>query len=300
MKKIFVFFILVFQFYVGYAQEILAGVSINHQQVQGSNNQIYSVLEKSLRDFINNTSWTGRKLQNFEKIKSNFAIVINSREGNNFKASLVVQATRPVYKSTYNSPLININDKNFSFEYTENENIIFNERQFSGKNLTDVIAFYVYLILGYDADSFKPNGGSEWFDRALKISQNAQNQRYNGWSIIEGPRTRSQLIDNLIKSENAVLRNVFYTYHRVGLDNLAREEGQNNSKKVIFEALMKLRTYENNFSMNYPFAVFMQTKSNEIYEIFNMGNNTNFNINDLRNLMLIFEPNNSQKWSKWK
>ena len=196
--------------------------------------------------------------------------------------------------------MININDKNFSFEYTENENIIFNERQFSGKNLTDVIAFYVYLILGYDADSFKPNGGSEWFDRALKISQNAQNQKYNGWSIIEGPRTRSQLIDNLIKSENAVLRNVFYTYHRVGLDNLAREEGQNNSKKVIFEALMKLRTYENNFSMNYPFAVFMQTKSNEIYEIFNMGNNTNFNINDLRNLMLIFEPNNSQKWSKWK
>lgn len=300
MKKIFVFFILVFQFYVGYAQEILAEVSINHQQVQGSNNQIYSVLEKSLRDFINNTSWTGRKLQNFEKIKSNFAIVINSREGNNFKASLVVQATRPVYNSTYNSPLININDKNFSFEYTENENIIFNERQFSGKNLTDVIAFYVYLILGYDADSFKPNGGSEWFDRALKISQNAQNQKYNGWSIIEGPRTRSQLIDNLIKSENAVLRNVFYTYHRVGLDNLAREEGQNNSKKVIFEALMKLRTYENNFSMNYPFTVFMQTKSNEIYEIFNMGNNTNFNINDLRNLMLIFEPNNSQKWSKWK
>jgi len=248
MKKIFVFFILVFQFYVGYAQEILAEVNINHQQVQGSNNQIYSVLEKSLRDFINNTSWTGRKLQNFEKIKSNFAIVINSREGNNFKASLVVQATRPVYNSTYNSPLININDKNFSFEYTENENIIFNERQFSGKNLTDVIAFYVYLILGYDADSFKPNGGSEWFDRALKISQNAQNQKYNGWSIIEGPRTRSQLIDNLIKSENAVLRNVFYTYHRVGLDNLAREEGQNNSKKVIFEALMKLRTYENNFS----------------------------------------------------
>ena len=241
MKKIFVFFILVFQFYVGYAQEILAEVSINHQQVQGSNNQIYSVLEKSLRDFINNTSWTGRKLQNFEKIKSNFAIVINSREGNNFKASLVVQATRPVYNSTYNSPLININDKSFSFEYTENENIIFNERQFSGKNLTDVIAFYVYLILGYDADSFKPNGGSEWFDRALKISQNAQNQKYNGWSIIEGPRTRSQLIDNLIKSENAVLRNVFYTYHRVGLDNLAREEGQNNSKKVIFEAVMKLR-----------------------------------------------------------
>ena len=84
---------------------------------------------------------------------------------------MVVQATRPVYNSTYNSPLININDKNFSFEYTENENIIFNERQFSGKNLTDVIAFYVYLILGYDADSFKPNGGSEWFDRALKISQ---------------------------------------------------------------------------------------------------------------------------------
>lgn len=298
MRKIFLLF-LVFAQSFAYSQELLAEVTINHQQVQGSNVQIYKTLEKSLRDFINNTSWTGRKLQNFEKIKCNFAIVINSRNGNDFKSSIVVQATRPVYNSTYTTPIVNINDKDFSFEYAENENLVFNERQFSGKNLIDVISFYVYLILGYDGDSFKLNGGQEWLDKALKISQNSQNQRYSGWAVMEGPRTRAQLIDNLIKQENATLRNVFYNYHRGGLDNLYKEN-QNDAKKAIFDALMKLKRYETNFGMNYPFDIFMQTKSNEIFEIFDMGRNTSYNITELKNMMLIFEPNQSQKWNKWK
>lgn len=298
MKKIFLLFVLFIQS-VGFAQELLAEVSINHQQIQGSNTQIYKTLEKSLRDFINNTSWTGKRLQNFEKIKCNFSIVITSRAGNDFKSSIVVQAVRPVYNSSYTTPIFNVNDKDFSFEYSENENLIFNERQFSGKNLIDVISFYVYLILGYDADSFKLNGGQTFYEKALKISQNSQNQRYGGWSVVEGPRTRAQLIDNVIKQENTELRSIFYHYHRVGLDNLWKEN-QNEAKKSIFDTLLKLKRYENNFVMNYPFDVFMQTKSNEIFEIFNMGRNTNINIVELKNMMLVFEPNQSQKWNKWK
>ena len=127
--------------------------------------QVYKTLEKNLRDFINNTSWTGKKLQNFEKIKCNFAIVINEKTGsNNFKASIVIQAVRPVFNTTYETPLLNLNDTNFSFDYTENENLVFNERQFSGKNLIDVISFYVYTILGYDGDSYKVRGGQPWFE----------------------------------------------------------------------------------------------------------------------------------------
>lgn len=299
MKKIVLFFCIFSQIFFLNAQELLAEVTINHQQIQGSNVQIYKTLEKSLRDFLNNTSWTGRRLQNFEKIKCNFAIVINSRNGNDFKSSLVVQATRPVYNSAYATPILNVNDRDFPFEYAENENLIFNERQFSGKNLIDVISFYVYLILGYDGDSFKLNGGQDWFDKALKISQNSQNQRYSGWAITEGPRTRAQLIDNIVKQENATLRNVFYNYHRGGLDTL-HKENQNEAKKAIFDALLKLKRYESNFGMNYPFDIFMQTKSNEIFEIFDMGKNTSINIAELKNMMLIFEPNQSQKWNKWK
>ena len=183
MKKFFSIIILLFSFHLSFSQELLANVQVNTQQVSGSNMQAYKTLEKNLRDFINNTSWTGKKLQNFEKIKCNFSIVINEKAGSsNYKASIVVQAVRPVFNTTYETPLLNLNDTNFSFDYTENENLIFNERQFSGKNLIDVISFYVYTILAYDADSYKVQGGQQWFEKAQKISNNAQNQNFAGSS----------------------------------------------------------------------------------------------------------------------
>lgn len=301
MKKILYTILLLFVFKAAVAQELLANVQVNYSQVQGSNVQVYKTLEKSLRDFINNTSWTGKKLQNYEKIKCNFAIVINSKEGSNqYKSSIVVQAVRPVFNSTYESPLLNINDTNFPFEYSENENLVFNERQFSGKNLIDVISFYVYTILGYDADSFKSNGGQEWFTKAQKISQNSQNQRFAGWSVVEGPRTRGNLIDNLMKQENSTLRNAFYNYHRGGLDNLSKQD-QSSAKKVIAQALLSLKYYENNFQMNYPVNIFIETKKQEIYDVFASGNNASININDLKNLFNTISPKDTEtKWSKWK
>ena len=201
MKKLFTIFVLIFSFNLNFSQELLATVQVNAQQLGGSNTQVFKTLEKNLRDFINNTSWTGKKLQNFEKIKCNFALVVNERTGNNFKGSLVVQAVRPVFGTTYETPLMNINDTNFGFEYLENENLTFNERQFSGKNLIDVISFYVYTILGYDGDSFKVQGGQPWFEKAQKISNNSMNQNFAGWSVMEGPKTRGALIDNMMKPE---------------------------------------------------------------------------------------------------
>lgn len=285
----------------GSAQEILANVQVNYSQLGGSNVQVYKTLEKSLRDFINNTSWTGRKLQNFEKIKCNFAIVINGKEGNSgYKSSIVVQASRPVYGTSYQSPLLNVNDTSFSFDYTENENLTFKERQFSGKNLIDVVSFYIYTVLGYDGDSFRPNGGQEWFEKAQKISQNSQNQKYSGWSVVEGPKTRANLIDNLLKPESNILRTAFYAYHRNGLDHLSKQD-QAPAKKAVFDALMSLKYYENNFQMNYPFNVFIESKKTEIFEIFDNGNNANINTADLKNLMNTFSPKDSDsKWNKWK
>ncbi len=300
MKRLLSTIFIIFGFSFAYSQEILANVMINSQQVSGSNQQVYRTLEKGIRDFINNTSWTGKRLQNFEKIKSNFAIIISERNGNKFKGSLVVQASRPVYNSSYESPLLNINDSKFSFEYAENENLIFNERQFSGKNLTDILGYYVFLILGYDADSFKAQAGQPYFEKAGKIASNAQNMGYEGWSVLEGIKTRGALIDNLMKPDMNTLRNVFYTYHRAGLDNLYNQD-QSSAKKIIADALLQLKTYENSFQLSYPFQVFMETKKNEIFEIFNSGSNAGFNINDLRNVMMIFSPNDADsKWNKWK
>ncbi len=299
MKKIIYFLLFIFSFNA-YSQELFANVQINYSQIGGSNVQVYKTLEKSLKDFINNTSWSGKKLQNFEKIKCSFAIVINEREGNNFKGSIVVQAVRPVFETTYESPLINLNDRDFSFSYAENENLTFNERQFSGKNLIDVISFYVYVILGYDGDSFKAKGGQQWFDKAMKISQNSQNQKFSGWSQVEGPRTRGNLIDNILKQDNNTLRTAFYTYHRSGLD-LMSKQNQPQAKRSLADAIMSLKIYENNFQMNYPFNVFIDTKKDEIFNIFSNGNNANININDLKNLLVIFSPKDADsKWNKLK
>ena len=301
MKKLFTIFILIFSFNLSCSQELLATVQVNAQQLGGSNNQVYRTLEKNLRDFINNTSWTGKKLQNFEKIKCNFAIVITERTGSsNFRGNIVVQAVRPVFNTTYETPLLNINDTNFGFEYTENENLVFNERQFSGKNLIDAISFYVYTILGYDGDSYKVRGGQEWFEKAQKISNNSQNQNFAGWSLIEGNKTRAALIDNILKPEQNTLRNLFYTYHRAGLDNLGKQD-QSSAKKIIADALLQLKSYENNFQMNYPVNLFIDTKKQEIFDIFSNGNNATVNMTELKALFVTMAPREiDSKWNKWK
>ncbi|RKS96749.1 type IX secretion system protein PorD [Chryseobacterium defluvii] len=300
MKKIISLFLLLFLYNISFSQEILATVQVNAQQLGGSNQQAYKALEKSLRDFINNTSWTGKKLQNFEKVKSNFAIVISERDGNRFKGSIVVQAVRPVYNTTYESPLLNLQDTKFGFEYVENENLIFNERQFSGKNLIDVISFYVYLILGYDADSFQSMAGSQWFAKAQQIAQNAQNRGYEGWGQINEPRSRAILIGEIVNPNLSQLRSTIYTYHRAGLDNLFNQD-QTAAKKIIFNTLMQLKMYENSFQQNYFFNLFMDNKSDEIFNIFNTGNNGGIVLNDLKQLMIMFSPKNTEsKWNKWK
>ena len=301
MKKFFILFLLIFSINFAFSQELLANVQVNSQQIGGSNTQVFKTLEKNLRDFINNTSWTGKKLQNFEKIKCNFAIIITERSGSsNFKSSIIVQAVRPVFNTTYETPLLSVNDTNFSFEYTENENLVFNERQFSGKNLIDVISFYVYTILGYDGDSFKVQGGTPYFEKAQKIANNSQNQNYSGWSLIEGPKTRASLIDNMMRPEQNTLRNLYYTYHRAGLDNLGKQD-QSNGKKIIADALMQLKTYENNFQMNYPINIFIDTKKQEIFDIFNTGTNSNINMADLKALFVTLSPKDiDSKWNKWK
>ncbi|MBV8325962.1 DUF4835 family protein [Chryseobacterium sp.] len=300
MKRIISLFFLLLIYNTGFSQELLATVQVNSQQIGGSNQQAYKSLEKGLRDFVNNTSWTGKKLQNFEKIKCGFSIIISERTDNKFKGSIVIQAVRPVYNTTYESPLINLQDKLFSFEYIENENLIFNERQFSGKNLTDVVSYYIYLILGYDADSFQSMGGSQWFSKAQQIAQNSQNRNYEGWNTVNEPRSRSILVNEILNPNWSQLRSTIYTYHRAGLDNLFNQD-QGMAKKVIFDALMQLKMYENSFQQAYFFNLFMDNKSDEIFNIFNSTNNGPVNINDLKQTMIILSPKNiDNKWNKWK
>ena len=300
MKKFFTLFIFLCLASLIPAQEIMANVTVNSQQLGGSNQQVYRTLEKNIRDFINKTSWTGKRLENFEKVKCNFAFIISGKDGNKYNGSLVVQAVRPVFNSTYESPLVNVNDTKIIFEYVENENLIFNERQFSGKNLTDIISFYVYLVLGYDADSFQAMGGQSHFQKAQQISRNSMNKGFEGWSVVEGPRTRGGLIDGIINPSYNGIRALSYKYHRSGLDNLYNQD-QSSAKKVIADAVMVLKQYENTFQQNYAINLFLDTKVNEIYNIFDSRNNGPVNINELKQLMIVMSPKNTEsKWNNWK
>src|SRR5690606_34241623 len=155
------------------AQEFLATVTVDYSQVQGSNTQVFQTLQKSLSDFINTTKWTDKRYKIHEKIESNFLIIVTGREGNNFQARRQIQSRRPVYNSTYYTPILNFVDANFDFEYTEFEELIFNPRKFSGKNLTDVVAYYVYFALGMDADTFQKEGGTQYFNICRQIATNA-------------------------------------------------------------------------------------------------------------------------------
>lgn len=301
MKHIPLIFLLLIIPIVVTCQQLSAEVKIDYSKVQGSNNQVFNTLKKDLKDFISNTDWIpGNKLSMQERIKCSFGIIIEERIATDkFKATLLVQSSRPVYNSSYMTPVLNYQDTNFTFNYIESENLVFNETRFSGKNLTDVLAFYIYMILGYDADTFSLNGGTDYFTKAQKISDNSINQGYNGWNTFDGPRTRGSLIADIINDKSNTLRNISYNYHRNGLDMMSSNELQ--AKTNIAINLMKLNEYSSNYQF-YPLDLFLTAKREEIVNIFSGGTSvTTLNISDLKTLLQKINPINSNDyWNKIK
>ena len=281
------------------AQEFLATVTVDYSQVQGSNTQVFQTLQKSLSDFINTTKWTDKRYKIHEKIESNFLIIVTGREGNNFQARLQIQSRRPVYNSTYFTPVLNFVDTNFDFEYTEFEELIFNPRKFSNKNLTDVIAFYVYFVLGMDADTFQKEGGTSYFKTCEQIALNANGSQFSGWSQMDGNKSRGTLINNILKPVNSTLRNIYYQYHRVGLDSMS--ENEMKAKNTIGNALETLEFYENgNYALFYPLDLFFMAKKDEIAKIFGGGMLSAVDIVKIKETLNSLSPTNSSTWNNLK
>ncbi len=281
------------------AQELLADVIVDYSQVQTSNTQIFKTLQKSLKDFINNTKWTDKQYTINERIECTFNIVIMKRPATTeFDAVLTVQSRRPVYNSNYYSTILNIQDPNFSFKYTEFEDLIFNPRKFSGKNLTEVIGFYVYLILGYDSDTFALKGGTEYFNTADKIVDASVNQGFKGWDAFDGLKSRALFIGNILKPQNNTLRSIWYNYHRNGMDKFYNQEVY--AKNTIANNLMKLKQYQNQ-TLFYPLEIFVFSKRQEIASVFSGGLSTNANLTEVQQTLNALSPKyNEEFWSKIK
>lgn len=257
-----------------HAQELQASVAVNAQRVPSTvDHKQFQTLQAALTNFINNRKWSNESFQNNEKILCNFLINISSAGDNNtYQATLTIQAGRPVYNSSYQSALINFQDESFAFRYVEYQSLDFNENRVQGSepfaaNLTAEVAYYIYMILGIDFDTFSLRGGDTYFQKALNIVNNAPDSRdINGWKAFDGVRNRYWLIENLTNSKYTLVHDAYYSYFRSGLDQLYDKES--DGRAGILNALNMLNTVNTETPNTMIIQFFFQGKGNELSKIF--------------------------------
>lgn len=256
------------------AQEIQARITINSSRVSSqTDKKIFQTLQTALHNFLNNRKWTGETFQANEKINCNFLLNINqASDGNIYKASLTVQAARPVYNTSYETPLVNFMDDAITFKYVEYQPIEFNETRVSGSdalasNLSATLAFYVYIILGLDFDSFTLRGGDPYFQKAQNIVNNSPEGRdVSGWRAFDGLRNRYWLMENLTNNRYAMVHDALYSYYRLGLDFMYENEAA--ARSAIMNTISLLNTINNDIPNSMIIPFFFQGKANEIVRVF--------------------------------
>lgn len=257
-----------------HAQELQANVSVLASRIPSSvDHKIFQTLQSALYNFLNNRKWSNESFQNSEKIPCNFLVNISSAGDNNtFQASLTVQAARPIFNSSYQSPLINFMDESFTFRYVEYQTLDFNENRVQGSepyaaNLTAEFAFYVYMILGLDFDSFSQRGGDPYFQKALNIVDNApESSNITGWKAFDGVRNRYWLIENLTNSKYTLVHDAYYNYYRTGLDLMYDKE--DDARTGVLNALNMLNTVNTENPNTMIIQFWFQGKSGELSKIF--------------------------------
>jgi hypothetical protein len=273
------------------AQELNAIVVINAEQTGKADLQVFKTLERSLTEFINTTKWTDRKFLQQERIDCSFNIIVREVNSNNFQASVQVQSARPVYNSDYSSPVFNFNDRDFDFEYTEFQPLIFNPNNFDS-NLVSVVAFYVYTILGYDAATFKLGDGDKYFQTARQIVTTAEPSNSKGWSAADGPQSRFRLNEDLLSPNFKEFSGILYSYHRTGLDTMS--DDLRKSKQTLATTIIQLKSMYNRRPNNFLTRVFFDSKAEEITAVFSGG--PQVNIVDLLETLNRIAPTKSTFW----
>lgn len=260
--------------YTVYAQELKSKVTVVATRVPTTvDKKIFTTLQTQLTNFINNRKWTSETWQPYEKIECSFLLNIESVvETNVYKASLTVQAARPVFNSSYVTPLINYMDADITFRYVEYQPIEFNENRIQGSdalasNITALLAYYIYITLGLDYDSFSPKGGDLFFQKANNIVNNApESKNISGWKAFDGPRNRYWLAENFMNSRYNLIHDVIYKYYRDGLDHMYDNDA--DARSQMLDALQQLQglNQENPNTMIVQF--FMLGKAQEIIKAF--------------------------------
>lgn len=291
MRKIFS---LLAVFFIGFAQaqELNCTVTVNADQVGGTNQQVFKTLQRSLTDFINKNDWTGQGYKNNERINCAMFINVSSYVSGNFTATLQVSASRPVFNSTYSTPILNLNDKEFEFTYNEFQNLTFNPAAFDS-NLISVITYYCFMIIGMDADTFSPSGGTMYLETARDVANIAQTSGYKGWSGSDGNSNRYFLVNDMLSTTYAPFREAVYMYNYEGMDIMNRD--QKAGKEKIKESIMKLSEVHSVRPNSLMMRVFFDAKADEIVSVFSGG--PKISITDMVDNLNRFSPINAAKWS---
>ncbi len=268
MRKILLPLVLLFFSLTITAQELNCVVTVNSDQVGQTNQQIFRTLERSLNDFVNKSKWTNRVYRENERVNARMFITVTQYESDRFEANIQIQSSRPVFNTSYESPVFNYKDDAFNFLYQEFQPLVYNPNSFDS-NLVAVISYYAYIILGLDADTFSLEGGNDFYRRAQNIVTQAQSSSYSGWSQETGQRTRFELVDNLLSNSFREYRIALYNYHRKGLDILA--DNNSTGKQIMAGSLRLFETLVQRRPNAFLIQTFFDAKSEEIQNIFSDG-----------------------------
>ena len=251
------------------AQELKANITLNTEKIQGTNTEVFDVLKTSLDEFINNTSWTEYEFEEHERIACNFSLVVESySDDGSFECSLMVQSLRPIYGSSYSTPVFKYQDNDVQFKYMAYDRLEYKEDNLDN-NLTAIIAFYAYLILGLDMDTMGELGGTEFLNKAQNIANGAQSLGGTGWQSSTSTRNRFTIIDDYMNSALLPVRQMMYAYHRKGFDIMFREADKGRAE--IAKSLELLKQAYQDRPLAYLPKLFTEYKQEELVNIFSQG-----------------------------
>ena len=259
-------FVLFFYLKPSHSQELRCAVQVVAPAVQGTNRNVFESMRETISEFMNNQQWTNHVFNTSERIECTFHFTISEVIGvNRFKGTLQIQSRRPVFNSAYSTTILNLKDEDIDFEFTEFESIVYNENN-PESNLVAILAYYAYVILGYDYDTYGQEGGTPWFQKAEKIVGMQQNASQSGWKQFESRQNRYWLVYNLLENDHQPLRKLYYEYHRKGLDIMSEDpqEGRAN----IGDALKLLRDVYRREPGSYALQLFFDAKQKELINLF--------------------------------
>lgn len=300
MRRLAILFCCLCLVFCAFAQELQMKVTVNHSQIEGTDASVFDNLQSTLEQFVNERQWTDLQFQKNERIQCNLNITVTKyvREEKKFECSAMIQANRPVYNSAYTTTLYNNKDNDFHFEFSEFDQLNFNEEMVVDNQLTALIAYYAYLIIGINLDSFAPLGGSDILQRCMYLVNNAQSLGFSGWKSFEDSRNRFAIINDYLDEAMKPFRQMQYDYYRKGLDEMANnaERGRTEISATLQENLKKAHDDK---PLSLLPQIWLDFKKEELANIYK-GKGTQKEKESLYELLMSINASQANVWDKVK